>query len=120
MSDSLTVAIALYAIGLAAWAGLAAVRDVPAGPGFRGGLVVLELALVGQALGALASLALGHHAREPATYLGYLAASVLILPVTVPSARSGSRWDAAVLAVVCVALAVVSVRLRATWGGARV
>jgi hypothetical protein len=43
----------------------------------------------------------------------------LILPVVAPGVRAGSRWDAGVIAVVCLALAVVCVRLRATWGPVR-
>ena len=81
-------------------------------------LVALELGLALQAAIALAGLALGSEPREPATSLGYLAASVLILPAVIPSARSRSRWDAGVIALVCLALAVVSVRLRTTWGRA--
>jgi hypothetical protein len=58
------------------------------------------------------ALVAGDRAAEPATFFGYLAASVLILPAT----RAGTRWDAAVLGVAGIALAVICVRLRATHG----
>ena len=113
MSESLDSAIAMYAAGLAGWAALSAARGAGPTRGQFAGVVVLELALLAQALTALVA---GDHAEEPATFLGYLAASVLILPVTVPAARAGTRWDAGVLAVASLALAVVCLRLRATRG----
>ncbi len=119
MSDSLNRAIALYAAGLGVWALLSLARGKGLAQGHLGALIVLEVALLGQALAALASVALGSRPGETATYLGYLAASVLLVPVVAPAARAGSRWDAGVIAVVCLALAVVCVRLRATWGPVR-
>ena len=116
LSESLNSAVVLYAAGLAVWALVSAVRGAPLARGQLAALVALELGLVLQAAIALGGLVLGSEPREPATSLGYLAASVLILPAVIPSARSRSRWDTGVIAIVCLALAVVSVRLRATWG----
>ena len=116
MSESLNSAVALYAVVLGVWALVSALRGSPLARGQLAALVALELGLALQAVIALAGLALGSDPREPATSLGYLAASVLILPAVIPSARSRSRWDTGVIAVVCLALAVVCLRLRATWG----
>jgi hypothetical protein len=43
---------------------------------------------------------------------------VCILPAALWSGRTGrSRWDGLVIAVACTGLAVVELRLRATWPG---
>ncbi len=64
---------------------------------------------------------------EPATHIGYLVVSVLLLPLLLvltrpphdPEShptRAGAerRWDTALIAVACVALIVVDLRLAAT------
>jgi hypothetical protein len=112
LSQSLNSAVALYAAGVAAWAGVTAVRGAALVRGQLAALIALELGLVLQAAIAL----VGGEPREPAVSFGYLAASVLILPAVVPSTRSRSRWDAGVITLVCLALAVVCMRLRTTWG----
>ena len=116
MSQSLNSAVAVYAAGVGAWALVSALRGAALARGQLAALVVLELGLALQAAVALGGLALGSEPREPATSFGYLAASVLILPAVVPAARSRSRWDTGVIALVCLALAVVCLRLRTTWG----
>jgi len=118
VSESLNSAVAVYAAGLGAWVLVSAIRGAALERGQLAALVALELGLALQAAIALAGLALGSEPREPATSLGYLAASVLILPAVIPSARSRSRWDAGVIALVCFALTVVCMRLRTTWGRA--
>lgn len=118
MSHSLNSAVALYAAGVGGWALVSALRGAALARGQLAALVALELGLVLQAAIASAGLVLGSEPREPATSFGYLAASVLTLPAVVPSARARSRWDAGVIAIVCLALAVVCMRLRTTWGRA--
>jgi hypothetical protein len=104
----------MYAAGVAGWAGVTAVRGAELARGQLAALIALELGLLLQAAIAL----VGGEPRDPAVSFGYLAASVLILPAVVPSARSRSRWDAGVIALVCLALAVICLRLRSTWGRA--
>ena len=116
VSESLNTAVVVYAAGLGAWALVTAFSGAALARGQLAALVALELGLLLQAALALGGLALGSEPREPATSLGYLAASVLILPAVMPAARSRSRWDTGVIALVCLALAVVCMRLRTTWG----
>jgi hypothetical protein len=116
VSGSLTATIALYAVLLGAWATLGALRGGQRGKrSLTGGLIVLEAALVVQAaLGAIAMLT-GPRLAEPATHAGYLAASVLVLPVALAAgAGHGGAWRAAIVAIGCLAALVVSLRLVAT------
>jgi hypothetical protein len=86
------------------------------------GVVVGEVLLVGQALVDAGTLLGGHRPRELATHLGYLLASVLMLPLLVAGRRGAratpvSRTDHAVVALAAAVTVVVSVRLHATWRG---
>jgi hypothetical protein len=92
---------------------------VPAG--VRAGLVVVQLLLVLQALVDAATLVRGHRLQDPATHLGYLAVSVVLLPLLggLPGRRrptaGPARADHLAAAVAAAAALVVSVRLHATW-----
>ena len=82
---------------------------VRCGPAVRTGVVVAEVLLIVQAALDVVGIARGHRPPEPATHLGYLAVSVLLLPLLVgrpgrPRARrrtrrarttSSPRWPAA-------------------------
>jgi hypothetical protein len=120
---ALTVFVLLYAALLAGWALVVAVMRRRPGPGLLGGLVLLELTLVAQAVLDGIGLAAGHRVAEPATHLGYLVTSVVLLPLllglTRPPRRAGSRpvaagLTAAVIVVACAAVVVVDARLVAT------
>jgi hypothetical protein len=115
VSERLATTIALYAIFLAGWAMLSALAVRERGPALTAGLVVLELALVVQALLAGGTLLGGHRPEEAAVFSGYLAVSVAILPAV--GGRAGRRRasDTLVVAIACVALAVVCWRLVVTW-----
>jgi hypothetical protein len=115
VSRSLTLAIVLYGLALAGWAIAAAVSGRPRPHTHTASLVVLELALVGQAVLDLVTPANRHHPAEPATHIGYLLASVVLLPAFAAYLYGDrGRWASATLAVACVTLCVVSIRLQAT------
>lgn len=118
MSAHLAATIALYAALLAGWSTASALGRRATEPLHRAGLMLLEGAAVVQAgLDVVAQLG-GHRPAERATHLGYVAASVVILPITlaltVPTEERGP-WDAAIAAVACLAMLVVALRLSATW-----
>ncbi len=120
MSAHLATTLALYALGLGGWAALTAL-GAPRTPALLASLVLLEAGALVQAGLDLAGLAGGHHPAERATHLGYVAASVLLLPIVLSSAspeRVFGRWDAAIACVGCLGMAVVALRLRATWAAA--
>jgi hypothetical protein len=117
VSRHLAATIAGYALLLAAWSaaraargrGLQAPQLVAAGL-LQGALVVGGILEVARLLGG------GHRAAEPTTHVGYLVASVLVLPLAVSntSPARATRWDAAIVAVGALATAVVVLRLRVT------
>lgn len=126
MTAPLAVFTTLYAAMLGLWALIAAALRRPLPPAVLAGVALLELTLLVQAAADVVSLAAGHDPGSLATHLGYLLASVLLLPLLVlltrPPSASGARtqpaehvWSSAVLAVACCATAVVVVRLWTTW-----
>ncbi|MFC0038862.1 hypothetical protein [Actinomadura rayongensis] len=111
MTAPFGAAVVLYGVLLAVLAGWSAVVGRPRPGALPAGLVVLEGALLVQAGVDLA----GPRAAEPGVHLGYLVTSVVLLPVAGTAfARDRGRWACAALAAVCVAVAVVTVRLHAT------
>ncbi|HTK61547.1 MAG TPA: hypothetical protein VL595_04190 [Pseudonocardia sp.] len=111
--------VVLYAGALAVGASVCAARRSRPGPGCLGGAALLELTLlVNAALGGWAMRS-GAPLAEPAVHLGYLVTSVAVLPLLLAvtgfrAGPSGSGVDAAVLAVGCVAVVVVELRLAVT------
>jgi hypothetical protein len=119
VSGQLLAVVAAYCALVAALALLAA-AGAPCLPAVRAGLVVAQLLLVLQALVDAATLVRGHRLQDPATHLGYLAVSVVLLPLLggLPRRRAAAgpaRADHLAAAVAAVAALVVSVRLHATW-----
>jgi hypothetical protein len=117
VSDQLLTVAAAYCGLVAALALLAAV-GIPCVPALRAGLVVAELLLVAQVLVDAVTLLRGHRPRDPATHLGYLATSVLLLPLLLglPRRRPAAgpaRADHLVAAVAAGARAGVQLATRA-------
>jgi hypothetical protein len=115
MSDRLAATITLYGLFLAAFALLPLVAGARPGPVFIAGTVLFELALAGQAVAAAIAWAGGHEPGEPSVFAGYLLASVAVLPAAAAFGERRTAWDIAVVAVACIALAVVSQRMAAVW-----
>jgi hypothetical protein len=113
MTGRAATAAALYAGFLALWAlGDAMGRREP-GPYLLLGGAVLEAALIGGA--AFGASELGAGDQDAAVHGGYLAASVVLLPLGLLLARDrDGRLAPAPLAVALLALAVVVLRTKAT------
>lgn len=76
---------------------------------------MLELLVVVRALIGLGPLVGDDKPDSTSTYVGYLLASVCVLPVTMKSIQGDrAAWSSGVVAVVAVAVAVVAVRLEMT------
>ncbi|MCM3882597.1 hypothetical protein [Frankia sp. R82] len=94
-------------------------RDRPVGVGLLVGAGGCELALVAQAVAAVVKLIGGEQAGEPAVFVLYLIASVVVLPIGVWwTLGERSRWGSAVLGVAFLAAAMVVVRLGQVWASA--
>lgn len=79
-------------------------------------VILLETALLIQAILDIAGLLGGHHPAEPATHLAYLVTSLAVLPVAGSQVvRDDGRWAGILLAVALIALAIIVVRLQTTW-----
>src|SRR5690348_14746324 len=82
------------------------------------GVLVLEvfaLALVGT---ALARLAAGGRAHEMATFIGYIAAFLVVPPIGLLLARAEpTRWGSLIVAVAGLVEAILVVRLQQVWTG---
>jgi hypothetical protein len=141
VTQALGTFVLLDSLVLAGWALARAALRTGLGIGCLGGLALLELVLLARAGAELVRLVLapggfGHGFAEPLVHLGYIAASVVTLPMlaavaatgavrtpdpeapapraTEPSPRPERRWDGVVAGVGCLAVAVVTVRMGST------
>ena len=115
MSERLASTITFYGLFLAAWAVVPLLVGARPGPTLVAGGVLFQLALTAQAVAAAITWANGHEPTEPTVFAGYLLASIGVLPAATAFAQRRSAWDYAIVAVTCVALAVVSWRMTVTW-----
>lgn len=79
---------------------------------------ILEGLMALRAVAGAGTLLHGQRAAEQAPYIGYLIASVCVIPIAM-NAVSEDRgpWSSAVVAVVSLAVTVIAVRILMTWGG---
>ena len=79
-------------------------------------LLIIQLAIMVQAAADAITLAGGHRVGELATHIAYLAASLVVLPVTATQiAHDDGTWAALLLVVALLVLAVIVVRMQTTW-----
>ena len=77
---------------------------------------MLELLLVVRAVGGLGAMLGGTDPAEYSAHVGYLVASVCILPIAMRSIENDrATWSSGVVAVAAAATTVVAVRLQMTW-----
>jgi hypothetical protein len=92
-----------------------AARDRPTGIGLFAGLGVLEIALIVQAVLAFTEL---QKVAERATFIGYLAGTVVIPLVALWWGKAErTRWGPGVIAVGAFTVAVMTGRLLQIWNG---
>jgi hypothetical protein len=86
-------------------------------PGWlRAAVLLLAAGVVAQAVIVVALLIGGERPQEQGTFIGYLFFSVLVLPAAVVWARAEpGRWGNGVLAVGCLTLSVMIVRMAQLW-----
>lgn len=114
VSTQITFIVVGYAVLVAVLALVVALRRGER-PGWLDQLVwMLEFLLVVRALAGLSAFS-GEGPDSTSTYVGYLLASVCVLPVAMQSVR-GDRavWSSVVVAIAAVAVAVLVVRLQQT------
>lgn len=111
------ISIAVLLAGLALWGAGAALLGHAPDRRYLLAVGVIEAELIVQAVIALIRLISGHDGTAIAPFLGYLFVSIVLLPVVwrPGSVGSRSRWDSAIIAAVCVAVAVAVLRLVSLW-----
>jgi ABC-type Fe3+-siderophore transport system permease subunit len=118
VNDALATIIGVASLALAGWVLVPVLRDRWIDCYHVVALGVLEGALVAQAVLAIVWMAQGNHPTELATFIGYLVASVLVLPLAgVLSFMERTRWGSIIVMAGCVVTAVLMLRLYQVWHG---
>lgn len=116
MQSTLVVAIYLTCLALALMGAVAAARNRTTGLVVLATSVAVELLLLTQVVVAGWRLVGGTRPAELATFIGYLAGVVFVLPVAVAwSLAERSRWNGVVVAVGAITVAVMTARLQVLW-----
>jgi hypothetical protein len=120
VTKSLIITIMAYAVGLGLYTAALALTGRSRPPLVAVGAVVLEMALLVQAIIDLAALIGGDHESESAANVGYLLTSLAILPVIGSITRlDQGRWATAIVSFGFALLAVITLRLQQTLGASR-
>src|SRR5947209_15162009 len=91
----LGTAVTVAALLLAAWCLVPVLRDRAVGVTHRLPLVVAQVLVTAEVVAAIVHLAQGAHPREYVTFVGYLVAFFLVLPIGAVLARlEPTRWGA--------------------------
>lgn len=118
MVDTLVTTIIVAALLVAAAGGLMALLDRPPRAWQLAGLALVETVLVVQAVVAMGRMFTGERPDQLATFVGYLLTALLIPPVAALMGWSErTRWGSAVVAVACLLIPVMVVRLDDVWHG---
>ncbi len=84
-----------------------------------GALALIEIGLMTLAVGGFVRLAMTVRDVPAVTFIGYLVAGMVILPVAVWwSLTERSRWGMGVLLIGCLVVPVIIVRMNQVWSGA--
>jgi hypothetical protein len=112
-----SLSIALFLGVLAVWGLALAAAGRPPTRAYLVAGVIGEVELVLQGAVAAALLVAGHDPASVGEFLGYLLVTVGLLPVALNRARApeATRFDAAVVAVTAIAVAVAVLRLQSLW-----
>jgi hypothetical protein len=117
--DFLRIATAVVALLLAAWALYLVIRDRPPHTGLFAGVLVLEALAVALVVTAVVRLAGGHRTPDTATFIGYVAAFLVIPPAGLALARmEPTKWGSVIIVALGLVEAILVVRLQQVWTGA--
>lgn len=124
MIDVLPTVLTVLALAAAAWSVALIVLNKPLLPvtkpklGLAALLALLEAGLLVQAVVGFVQLAGLDRQIDKLSFAGYLVGPVVILPLALMwSASERTRWSGGVLAVACLSVPVMIVRLGQIWAG---
>jgi len=116
--DGLATAVTVVALVLAAWALIEVLRGKAPHRPLLIGVAGLEAVLVVQVIVAVVKLVTDRVPDEPATFVGYLVASLIILPIGYFWAWSEKNRSATgVVALACLVIPVLVLRMNQVWDG---
>ena len=107
---------AVLAALLGLWATWFTIRDRPVilKQLIFGGVVVVSM--LAQVVVAVAGLVGGHTVTDPWTFWGYVATSIVLLPVAgIWAFADRTRWSSVVLLVACLAICAMQLRVWQVW-----
>lgn len=116
MNDTLAAAVIVASLAVAVWCLIAAARDRPPGRSHLAGIAVVELTAVVLTVAAVVAIIGGERPGEAGTWVGYLI-TFLGLPVVAGglARMEPTRWGSVILAVACLVMPVLVVRLQQLW-----
>jgi hypothetical protein len=121
MIQGLAIGILSAGLLLGAWTGIQAWRRRPTNDAQMIAAIVLETALLVQAVIAIAGVAGGKELAEPVTFVAYSVGILLPLPLGFYLARiERTRWGSLSLCFTAVVVAVMTLRLMQLWQSGRV
>jgi len=113
--DQISWIVVGYAVLVALVAGWSAYRWRRRPPWLESMAWMLEALLALRAVAGLGALLSGHRPGEVSTHVGYLLASVCIVPLALRSVQDDDgAWSLGVVAVAAITVAVISVRIVVT------
>jgi hypothetical protein len=116
--ESLGTAVITAALLLGAWSLIAAYRDRAVGSVAWTGLGVVQALVIAEIVTGFVHLGHGQRPHELVTFVGYLVAIFLILPLAGVLARlEPSRWGSVIVGVAGLVVAVLVVRINQIWTG---
>jgi hypothetical protein len=111
-------AVIVTALLAAAWCLVTTLRKRPLGIGELVGMGVVQALVLAQIVISVVHLAQGQRPQSLVTFIGYLVAIFLILPVAAVLARlEPTHWGSLIATVGCLVVAVLIVRLDQVWTG---
>jgi hypothetical protein len=116
VQSGLALVIYLTCLVLAVIGGVAYLRNRTTGMVALGAAIAVELVVLVQVVWATVQLVQGTRPTEQATFIGYLAGVVFVLPIAVFwSLAERTRWNGVVLAVASITVAFMTLRLQMMW-----
>ncbi|WP_158853750.1 hypothetical protein [Saccharothrix deserti] len=124
MIQVLATALTVVALVAALWSLVLAIANRPVTLatkptlGLAGVVVLLEVGLLAQAVVGVVNVLGTDRELDRATFIGYLIGAAVVLPLGAFWALGErSRWGAGVLAVACLSVPVMILRLNQIWAG---
>ena len=119
MIDGLSLALSVVCLIAALTAAVGAATRRYRRANYDPTLVILQVALMVQAMLDVVAWVRGHRPGEPATHAAYVVASLVVLPLAAVETKfDDGGWSAGLLIVAFVVLAVLVLRMQTTWRSA--